>query len=127
MREGDVGGIPSLRNEDPPKPDSVISRIEGEPALAEINLHPSRKVHRRIRWRKTDIADIAGAIARGNVEAAAERDREVREVTADANALGIGLGCRAGGACVFIAENEVVMHEVADGLDPLPAERRMLE
>jgi len=49
-------GVSSPCVEDTPEPDAVIARIESEPTPAEIDLHPSCKIHRRVRRRDTDIA-----------------------------------------------------------------------
>ena len=116
-----------MRDQNPPEPDAVIARIESEPAAAEIDLHPSCKVHRRIRRRDTDIAYIAGAIARRDIEAAAERDSEMREVPAHTAPLGIGFRSRTCRAGVFVAESEMVMHKIANGLNTRPAGRRIFE
>ncbi len=69
----------------------VVARIEGVPAVAEIGLEPAREIHRSV-WRLgADVAQVAGAIARRYVHAAAERDRQVRVVAAYAEAFVVGL------------------------------------
>ena len=52
------------------------------PAVAEIGLEPGAEVHRRGVGRHADVAEIAGAIARRNVHAAAQRHGEMGEVAA---------------------------------------------
>ena len=116
-----------MRDQNAPEPDAIVTRIESVPASPEIDLHPSSKVHWRMRGRNPDIAHIAGAISRGNVEAPAERDCEVGEIAANAAALRIGLRRCARGAGVFVAECEMAMHKIANGLDARPAELRMLK
>ena len=116
-----------MRDENAPEPDAIVTRIESVPAFPEIDLHPSRKVHWRVRGREPDIADIAGAISCGDVEAAAERDCEVGEVPANAAPLFVGLRRCAGRTGMFVAECEMVMDKVANGLNARPAEQRILE
>src|SRR5207249_1548040 len=77
--------------------------------------------------RKADVGHVTDTIARRDVQAAAERDRQVCEVTTNAVALYVCFGRGSGGAGVLVAEGDVVVHEVADGLHPRPAERRMSE
>ncbi len=127
LGQGNISGISALRNEYAPKPDAIVTGIEGVPAFSEIDLHPGSKIHRRVRRRNPDIAHITRAIPRGDVETAAERDREMREIPANAVPLGVGLRRRARRAGVFVAECEMAMHKVANGLDARPAERRVLE
>ena len=116
-----------MRDENASKPDCVVARIERVPALPEIDLHPGRKVHGRVRRGEPDIADISRAISCGDVEAPAERDREVGEVPANAAPLLVGLRCGARRTGIFVAEYEMVMDKVANGLNARPAERSMLE
>src|SRR5437016_3646065 len=92
------------------------------PPAAEIDFDPRRKIHRRVRRRKAD-----GAIARRDVQAAAESDRQMCVVAANAVALYVCFGRGPGGAGVLVAEGQVVVYEIADGLHPRPAERRMSE
>ena len=53
----------------------LLRAIERVPAPAEIGLEPGGEIHRAVRRRDADVAEIAGAVARRNVHAAAERDR----------------------------------------------------
>src|SRR6202171_2342773 len=58
----------------------VVARVECVPPPAKIGLEPTGEIHWAIgRW-QADVSAVAGAIARRNVHAAAERDGEVREV-----------------------------------------------
>ena len=98
MSQRDIGGVSSLRNENTSEPDGVVARIESVPAPPEIDLHPGRKVHRRIGRRNPDIAHIARAITGWDVETSAECNGKVCEVPANAAALCIGFCRRAGGA-----------------------------
>src|SRR6266436_4486985 len=47
----------------------VITRIEGVPPPAKIGLEPAGEIHRPIRWRHADVAEVPGAIAGRNVHA----------------------------------------------------------
>ena len=99
----------------------VVARIKGVPRAADIGFEPGRKIHRRIRDSDANIAQITGAVPRRDVHAATERDCQVSEVPADAGAIAIRLPRRPGGACVFVAEGNVLVSVIADGLDPAPA------
>ena len=83
-RERDVGGVAAGGHEDAADARGVVAGVEGEPAAVEPDLEPGAEVHGIVDRRDADVAEIAGAVARGDVHAAAERDREVGEVAADA-------------------------------------------
>src|SRR5258708_1533536 len=51
----------------------------------------------------------------------------MRVVAANAAPLRVGFKCGPGGAGVLIAEDHVIVHEVANGLHPRPTQRRMRE
>ena len=54
-------------------------------------------------------------------------ERKMGEVAANAAALLVGLERGSGGAGMLVAEGDVIVHEIADRLDPRPAERRRSE
>ena len=87
MGQRHVGGIAAARDEDTPDPRGVVARIERVPPALEIGLEPAREIHGRIGRRQADVGDVAGAVARRDVQAAAERDRQMRVVAANAVAL----------------------------------------
>jgi hypothetical protein len=91
-----------------------VPGIEGKPAAAEIRLEPRVEIHRRGIGRNADVAEIAVAIARRDVETAAERYREMGEVAADADAFRQGLAGSPGRARSGLAEREPFMDEIAD-------------
>src|SRR5215212_9564834 len=97
----DVGRIPPTRHEDPADPRNVVARVERIPAVAEINLHPRAEIHLAVH-RHADIAEVTGAVARGYVHAAAERNRKMREVTADTLTLRVACPCRRRGPRVVV-------------------------
>ena len=68
----------------------VVARVEDMPPAAEIDLHPGGEIHARPRFGLADLADVAGAVARRDVERPAEGDGEMGEVAADAALLAIG-------------------------------------
>src|SRR4029453_1401903 len=101
----------------------IVSWIERMPGTPEICLEPSGKIHRRGIFRSADVTQIAGAIPRGNVHAAAEGDGQVGEVAADALAVGEDLQGGLRGAREFVAELDVLVDEIANRLHAPPAER----
>ena len=66
-----------------------------QPLAAEKHVEPGIEIHRRRVWRHADVAEISVAVARRNVHAAAERDRDMCEVATNADALGVGFIGRA--------------------------------
>src|SRR6185295_4654728 len=94
---------------------------------ADVGLEPGREIHRAVRWRDADVAEVPGAVPRRNIQAAAEGDRQVRVVAAHARPLIEGLPRRLRRPRVLIAENDVAMHVVADGVDAIGAGGRMAE
>jgi hypothetical protein len=90
----------------------------------KISLEPGAEIHGEVFRGHTDIPEIAGAIARQNVHAAAERDGEVGEVAAHPSPF---FECVKGcprHARVLIAERDLLMHEVADRLHQRVALRK---
>src|SRR6201993_2699650 len=99
----------------------VVARIKSVPLAADIGFEPGCEIHRRVRDRHADIAQIARAVSRRDVHAATEGDGEVGIVPADAGAIAVSFPGRPGGARVLIAEGNVLVNVIADGLDPAPA------
>jgi hypothetical protein len=120
-----IGSVTAMRDEDAPDPRGIVPRIEGMPLAAEVHLDPSSKIHGRIRRRKTEVRNVPCAVARRDVQAATESDRQMREVAANSATLGICFECCSGWSRVLVSENHMVVHEVTYGLHPQPAERHM--
>src|SRR6202034_229595 len=74
-----------------------------------------------------NVAEIPRAVARGNVHAATERDSEVSEIAADADALAHRIAGATGGARLGIAKTDLRVDEVADRLRAPPAARYRVE
>ena len=122
-----IGRIASARDEHAADPRDVVPRVERMPAAADVGLEPRGKIHRPIRRRDPDVAEVAGAIPGRNVHAAAEGDRQMRVVAADALALFERLprGSRRSG--VLVVERDVAMDVVADRLHASGAGGRSAE
>jgi hypothetical protein len=118
---GDVRRITSSCHENAADAGMVMACIERIPLAAEIALEPGTEIHRSWVRRHTDIAEVSGTIARRYVHAAAQRDREVCEVTAHTSLLCVGVECRLGRAGMGIAKRDVVMNVIADRLHQWPA------
>src|SRR5579864_6280065 len=82
-RDGDVGRVAASCNQHAADAGSIVSRVEGVPMTAEIRLEPGGEVHRGVRRRQTDVTQVAGAVPRRNVQAAAESNGEMRKVAAN--------------------------------------------
>ena len=127
MCQRHIGSITTMRNENAPDPRGIVPRIEGMPPAAEIDLDPRSKIHGCIRRRKADIRDVTGAVARRNVQATTESNCQMCEVAANSAALAICFERGSGGPRMLVAECDMVVHEVADGLNARPPERCMPE
>ncbi len=77
--------------------------------------------------RNADVAEIAGGVSGGDIQAAEERDQQMGEIAADALALPVDIVGGFGRAGEFIAELNVVVDPVADGLNAGPAEGGVTE
>src|SRR3984893_12489835 len=97
------------------------------PVAIHVRLEPRGKIHGAIRRRHAHVAEVAGAIARGNVHAPAEGDGKMRVVSADASPLSERNPRRLRWASVRVAERDVMMHIVANGLNSLCATGRHRE
>ena len=85
--EGAVHRVEAVRDLDAADARHVEARVEGAPVVAEIDLEIGVEIHRRAGIDVADVGQMAGDVARGNIERAAERDGHVREIAADAVAL----------------------------------------
>jgi len=104
-----------------------VSRVKSIPATTYEGLKPRTEIHWRGICRHSNIPEIAGAIACGNIEAAAESDREVRKISANALTLLKGSHGAPSGIRVLIIEGDVAMDKVANRLDSLPSCRGVTE
>ena len=87
---------------------------------AQKDLEPRGKIHRSVRRRYADIPEVAGAITCWNVHAAAKRDGKMRIVAANPAALVEDLPGRHRRARMLVAKNNVVVNEIANGLNARP-------
>jgi hypothetical protein len=60
----------------------VVAGIKGVPAVTEIGFELVAEIHRTIVGRHADVLQIAGAVARRNIHAAAQRDGKVGKIAA---------------------------------------------
>lgn len=125
--ERDIGGVTASGNQDPAYARRIVAGIEGVPAAVEKHLEPGGEIHRAVRRRRADVAQVAGAITGRDIHAAAKGHRQMGIVTADADSFVECFQRGARHARVFIAEHDVVMDVVADRLHAAPARRGMLK
>ena len=121
---GHIGGVASAGHEHPTNAGSVVTGVKGVPLAAQERFEPGAEVHRIRRQWHADVAQITGTVTGRNVQAAAEGDRQVHVIAADAHPLAIDLqrGPIVPGS--LIVETNVVMNEVANSLDARPARLR---
>ena len=110
----------------------VMAGIERVPmsapcAIREVGLEPGVKIHRRrIGWH-ANVAEIAVAIARGNIQASAKGDREMGKIAADTKTFAKCVVSGTGWPGERIAEGQVIMYEIANRLHFCPAAGNIAE
>jgi hypothetical protein len=119
--------VAAAGDQDPADARHVVARVKDVPLATDIGFEPGGKIHRRIGDRHTDIAEVTGAIARRDIQATAEGDREVGIIAAHAGAIAERLPRGPAGAGVFVAKSDVLVDVVAHRLDPAPSRRRLAE
>ena len=62
----------------------IVASVEGIPVAVKVGLKPGCEIQRAIRRRHADIAQVTGAVTRGDIHTATEGDGEVRVIVADA-------------------------------------------
>jgi hypothetical protein len=120
-RYRDVRSVTTAAHDNTADAGMVVPRVNGVPTAIEEDFGPAAEIHGIWINRNADVAEIAGAIARGNIHATTERDGEVREVSAYTNAFVHGIACAAGGTRIGITEPDLSVHEIANRLHTLAA------
>ncbi len=87
----------------------------------QIDFNPRGEIPDAVGRRRPHVAQVAGAIARGNIHAAAKGDGQVSVVAANALALLESLPGGPGGAGIFIVKSDVVVDVIANRLDAVPS------
>src|SRR4029453_9937953 len=109
--------IASTGDEHAADPRDVVPRVKRVPAPSDIRLKPGGKIHRTIRRWDADVAEITRAVASRNVHAAAECGRQIPVIAAPAFAFLQSLPRRSRRSRILIAERDVAMDVVADGVN----------
>jgi hypothetical protein len=92
--ERDVRRVTASRDDDPSDPRHIVARIERPPRPGEEDFDPGAEIH-RVDDRHADVAKMSVYVTSRNVEAAAKRHREMREIAADADTFLEGLKRRS--------------------------------
>ena len=122
-----IGRILMGTGRDAADPRVIVPGVEGVPLAGEIDLKPAGEIHRRRIPGNADVAHVAGAIARRDVHATAERQRQMCKIAADAGALLVDVMRGFHVVGVLVAEGDVIVHEADDRLHAQPAGRRVAE
>ena len=120
--ERNICRVPAPCDDNPPNPRHVVARIERLPLPVEEHFDPGAEVH-GVDDGHANVAEVAVDVARRDVKAAAQRQRQMRIVAADANTFLKGLVGGSRRACLQIVEANVVVHKIANGLNAAPARR----
>jgi hypothetical protein len=91
-----VGGVAAAPHDNAADAGMVVTRVHRVPAPSEKDFEPSAEIHWVDIDRNTDVAEIAGALAGGNVHSAAERDGEMSKVAAYADGFLHGIAGATG-------------------------------
>ena len=97
-----------------------MAGVEGKPSPVKKYFEPGAEIHWGRIARDADIAEIAGAVARWNVHATAERQGKVREVPANPDSLSMTFRGGPIAARMVIAKLDMIMNVVADSLNSSP-------
>ena len=125
--DGNVCGVATSRDQNPANPRHIIPGVERVPLASQIRFKPSCEIARRIgRW-CADIAEISGAVARGNVQSSTKRHSQMGKVAAYAAPFLVGFSGRSRDARMLVAEGDASMNEIADGLHARPSRLRAAE
>src|SRR5580704_1242000 len=124
-RQSNVGGVAPDSHENATDARRVVAGVEGPQAAGKIDFEPGGKVHRRRRKRDTNVAEVSGSVAGGNVERAAEGDGQMLVIAADALPFGEDVegGFRRPG--ILVSEDNLLVNPVADSLNARPARQEM--
>src|SRR6202030_1003147 len=118
--DGYINRVATPCHQYPSNPWHVVAGVKGVPASSEISLEPCGEVHRTVGRECPHVAEIAGAVARGNVHGAAECNSEMRVIATDASPVVERFPGSSCGAGMLIAKRDMVMHEITDCLNPAP-------
>jgi len=75
--DGHVGGVAATGDEYATDALGIVARIERVPCPTPVGLESAGKVHVGIGRRQANVTRVSRAVARGNIQAAAERDSRV--------------------------------------------------
>jgi hypothetical protein len=112
--------IATFCHQDPSYARRVVASIECIPATPEIGFLPGTEVHGRWIPRHPDVTQIARAVARRDVHAAAKSDGKMGEVPTHAEPLSVGIPRSFGWAGMLVTERNAIVNEVADRLYKRP-------
>src|ERR1700758_5135579 len=86
-RDRNIACVASSSDQNTADAPGVMSGIESMPVRAQVNFEPGAEIHWIGVGRNTDITEIACCVARRDIHAAAQSNRQMRKVTAHADAL----------------------------------------
>jgi hypothetical protein len=118
--------VPAPRDHDPADPRHVVARIERPPRPVEEHFDPGAKIH-GVADRHADVSEMSVDVARRDIETPAKRHGEMCEIATDADPLLVRFECGSGRSRLLIVELDVLLDEIANGLNPPPAGRGIAE
>src|SRR5271157_5676735 len=118
-RNGDIRGVTAGRNQHPTDTRQVIARVENPPSVVQIYLEPRTEIHGQ-RGGNADVAQVPRAVARGNVQGAAEGDGQVLIIAADSDPVREHVERGPGRTCVLVPEHHFGIYPITDCLHASP-------
>src|ERR1035438_6710710 len=106
---------------------NVVPRVESIPTSIKVRLEPAREVHRRVRRRHADIAEVPRAIASRDVHASAKSNCQMRHVSANPRAFMERFPGCLGWPGKLVPESDLTVHIIADCLHARPTLGRISE
>ena len=94
-QERHIGGVAAAGDQHPAAAGDVVAGIKHVPAIPQKGLKPGGEIDRGFAHGNPRVAEVAGAVTGRDVEAAAERDRQMGIVAADTGAIGEGVQAQA--------------------------------
>src|SRR3954462_10943140 len=126
-RNGHIRSVSSGRHQHPPYAWLDVASIKRPPTILQIDFEPGAEIHGGGLFRNSDIAEISGGVASGNVEGAAESDGQVLKIAADTSALGEDIQRRLRRTGVLVAECYLPIYPATDCVYAVPSRLQMAE
>src|ERR1700733_6841935 len=118
--DGNIGCVAARSHQNSTEARVIVACVNVDPSAFKKNLIPGAEIPGTAK-RLTDVPDVAGDIAGGNIQAAGKSDGEVLEIAADTNSLYEDIRGSFGRSRGVVIKGDLVMHPIADSYRPFPS------